>query len=60
MYQIQIKLKLKKSTTDVVSNDDYFVCDYRYVFINDGYVQFPDCMRDMTVDSPYFIEIFRV
>lgn len=41
----------------VVSNEDYFVCDCcdRYVFINDGYVQFkdiilcPDCMRDMTV-----------
>ena len=58
------KAQIEKSTTDVVSNEDYFVCDCcdRYVFINDGYVQFkdiilcPDCMRDMTVDSPYFKE----
>lgn len=58
------KAQIEKSTTDVVSNEDYFVCDCcdRYVFINDGYVQLkdiilcPDCMRDMTVDSPYFKE----
>lgn len=43
------KAQIEKSTTD-------------YVFINDGYVQLkdiilcPDCMRDMTVDSPYFKE----
>lgn len=58
------KAKIEKSTTDVVSDEDYFVCDCcdGYVFINDGYVQFedailcPNCMRDMTVDSPYFKE----
>lgn len=58
------KAKIEKSTTDVVSNEDYFVCDCcnKLAFINDGYVQFedailcPDCMRDMTVDSPYFKE----
>ena len=63
VHQIQIKLKLKKkSTTDVVSSEDYFVCDCcdRYVFINDvqlkDIILCPDCMRDMTVDSPYFKE----
>lgn len=58
------KAQIEKSTTDVVSDEDYFVCDCcdRYVFINDGYVQFedailcPDCMRDITINSPHFKE----
>ena len=58
------KIKVKKSTTNVVSYEDYFKCDCcnKLVFVNDGYVQFedailcPNCMRDITIDSPHFTE----
>ena len=56
--------KIKVETTNVVSYEDYFKCDCcnKLVFVNDGYVQFenamlcPDCMRNITIDSPHFKE----
>lgn len=58
------KIKVEKSTTNVVSYEDYFKCDCcnKLVFVNDGYVQFedailcPNCMRDLTINSPHFTE----
>ena len=56
--------KIKIETTNVVSYEDYFKCDCcnNLGFVNDGYVQFedailcPDCMRNITIDSPHFKE----
>ena len=56
--------KIKIETTNVVSYEDYFKCDCcnKLVFVNDGYVQFedailcPNCMRNITIDSPHFKE----
>lgn len=51
------KIKVKKSTINVVSYEDYFKCDCcnKLVFVNDGYVQFEEYSH-MIINNPNFAD----